>query len=144
MELGALAFVVLSIAMVPSTLRMWRGQPSRIERGLKLEYGRYGIKRARSMPMMLIGSVLFFGGGGLLGVLAPNLPKHTSHSHLTAGILTLLVVGIILIVLVLIGVICVTLSFTAKWWGWPVFVVPPHLRDPERGDHFGATNNPGR
>ena len=93
-------------------------------------FGPHWIEWARSMPMTLVGSVLFFGGGGLLEVVGPNLPKHTSHSHLTAGVVVLLVVAIALLLVTVSGAIGVVLSFTAKWWGWPAFVVPPRLRKP--------------
>lgn len=128
-ELGCFAFVAVSGAMAPSALRMWRGQPNRIERGLKNAYGPLWINWARSLPVALTASLLFFGGGGLLLAFFPLIPAHHPHRHVTAGVIMAVIVALLLNVITTIGAVFAAFIFTTKWYDWPKHLIPPHLRD---------------
>ena len=126
MAIGAFAFALVCIAMLPQAVRLWRGQPNFLDPSrLAADYrlASAGVKRwVRASPVTILAGVFFFGGGGIIELADPGGNGISNLDGIArAGFLVGTVVA-------LIGVVGVVFSFTVTWFNRPRRLIPPPFR----------------
>lgn len=139
-ELGCIACALLSASMVPDARRIWRGEPSRVDRGLRAAFGSLWVNWERSLPTCITGCITFFGGGALAVAVGALIPDHHPRSHLTVGVVLLILLFLIMLLIMGVGALCTVFTFTTKWYAWPKRLIPPHLRPTEDDAGSGLSN----